>query len=105
MSFLSMAATMVVMKWIGSKYDGKEQAVPLRCLLEPKSSLVEGQEVQVWFGKSKSATTWKAIYLRKASVDVAAKNEGVEAATKKRMKQQKQASSKTVKESGDSEVR
>lgn len=63
----------IVVRWTDEKYKGKEQAVPVRCVIDPKTiatghgELQEGQEVKE-LGKSASARVWSGVYLRRAVV-------------------------------------
>lgn len=59
-------ATLVVVKWTEEgKYQGIQQPVLRRCVLE-KGDLVAGQEVRVKLGKSSGARVWKGCYIGQA---------------------------------------
>lgn len=59
---------LIVVKWSDPAYVGKEQAVPLRCVVGNTGKLVQGQEIEVKFGKSAAARCWKAVYLRHVQI-------------------------------------
>lgn len=54
-------ANLVVVEWKEERYEGIQQAVPRRCVLD--SEVQVGQKVRVKLGKSAGARVWSGIYL------------------------------------------
>ena len=66
----------VVVKWTDEAYKERgEQAIPRRCIIDPKpEELAPGMPLRIKMGKSSSAKIWNAVYIR--SVEQQPKSKG-----------------------------